>query len=322
MQRFQILSLDGGGIKGLFSAAFLAHLEQDHKTRIADHFDLITGTSTGGIIALALGLGLRPSEIVEFYKQQGPRIFASTRLASLRHYAWGPKYGQDQLSGALRSVFKESTLNDSTKRLVVPSCNLEKGEVYVFKTKHIERYKRDHLVPMWQVALATSSAPTYFPACREVESLRLVDGGVRANNPVMCAVVEAIGPLEIPRESIRVLSLGTSYTVKLRPEVLDTGGIARWVGTRAMIDLPFAAQSHAMIGQAQLLVGHENVRRVDPVVPDGVLELDRLDFPRLLAEAAHLSRNESPTIGSMFLGHKAPPFSPVPAEPSASVPIR
>ena len=73
--RFQILSLDGGGIKGIFSAAILAAIEDDLDTRITDHFDLITGTSTGGIIAIGLGLGLRPCEIVEFYLREGPKIF-------------------------------------------------------------------------------------------------------------------------------------------------------------------------------------------------------------------------------------------------------
>ena len=73
--RFQILSLDGGGIKGLFAAAILAQLEDDLNVRVSDHFDLITGTSTGGIIALGLGMGLRPREIVQFYVSEGEKIF-------------------------------------------------------------------------------------------------------------------------------------------------------------------------------------------------------------------------------------------------------
>lgn len=78
-QRFQILSLDGGGIKGLFSAAVLAKIEEDLGVTVADHFDLITGTSTGGIIALGLGIGLHPREIVHFYVSQGPAIFRQMR---------------------------------------------------------------------------------------------------------------------------------------------------------------------------------------------------------------------------------------------------
>src|SRR5438046_10353165 len=74
-ERFQILSLDGGGIKGLFSAAVLAAIEADLNVSIVEHFDLIVGTSTGGIIALGLGLGLRPQQIVDFYANDGPHIF-------------------------------------------------------------------------------------------------------------------------------------------------------------------------------------------------------------------------------------------------------
>lgn len=74
-ERFQILSLDGGGIKGLFSASVLAKLEDDLGVSIVDHFDLIVGTSTGGLIALGLGMGMRPHELVRFYVESGPKIF-------------------------------------------------------------------------------------------------------------------------------------------------------------------------------------------------------------------------------------------------------
>src|SRR5438105_8023117 len=75
--QFQILSLDGGGVRGVFSAAILAAIEEDHQTRISNHFDLIAGTSTGGILALALGLGIPPKDILAFYFKLGPKIFAN-----------------------------------------------------------------------------------------------------------------------------------------------------------------------------------------------------------------------------------------------------
>jgi patatin-like phospholipase/acyl hydrolase len=83
LNRFQILSLDGGGIKGIFSAAVLTHLEEDLNLDIAEHFDLITGTSTGGIIAIGLGRGMRPREILSFYVDKGPGIFANSLMTSL-----------------------------------------------------------------------------------------------------------------------------------------------------------------------------------------------------------------------------------------------
>jgi len=85
-ERFQILSLDGGGIRGVFSAAILAAIEEDLNVHLVDHFDLIAGTSTGGIIALALGLGLRPADILAFYIEHGPRIFSNP--LGLRSALW------------------------------------------------------------------------------------------------------------------------------------------------------------------------------------------------------------------------------------------
>src|ERR1039457_6307724 len=102
--RFQILSLDGGGFRGMFSAAVLARLEEDLGTRIADHFALIAGTSTGGIIALGLGLALSPQEIPAFYTEPGPRIFgARPRTRSLPRLL-GAKCGREPLKRALSGV--------------------------------------------------------------------------------------------------------------------------------------------------------------------------------------------------------------------------
>ncbi|RKX57992.1 MAG: hypothetical protein DRP28_05685, partial [Thermodesulfobacteriota bacterium] len=182
IERFQILSLDGGGIKGLFSAAVLAFLEEDHGLRIADHFDLIVGTSTGGIIALALGMGMRPREIVRFYIQKGPEIFVANRLFGIKRF-FRSKYDNDGLESALKDCFGEKRLADSVKRLVIPSYNIGEDDVYLFKTPHHERLKRDYKVPVWKVALATSAASTYFPSCLKLDHIRLVDGGVWANNP-------------------------------------------------------------------------------------------------------------------------------------------
>ena len=101
--RFQILSLDGGGIKGIFSAALLAHLEEDFNINITDHFDLIAGTSTGGIIALGLGLGMRPRELLRFYVEKGPVIFRNGLISSLKQL-WKNKHSPLGLERALKDV--------------------------------------------------------------------------------------------------------------------------------------------------------------------------------------------------------------------------
>ena len=182
--RFQILSLDGGGIKGLFSAAILAAIEEDLNVNVTDHFDLIAGTSTGGIIAIGLGLGMKPREIVEFYLREGPRIFPSWFGAKRLQHWISRKFSAEPLAEALRSCFKDKRFGDSRKRLVIPSFNLGDDDVYIFRTPHHEGLNRDFKVPAWKVALATSSAPTFFPCTREVDKVRLIDGGVWANNPI------------------------------------------------------------------------------------------------------------------------------------------
>jgi patatin-like phospholipase/acyl hydrolase len=308
IDRFQILSLDGGGIKGLFSAAVLAFLEEDHGSHIADYFDLIVGTSTGGIIALALGMGMRPREIVRFYVQKGSNIFAAKPLSGIKRF-FRSKYDSNGLEGALKDCFGEKRLGDSIKRLVIPSYNIGEDDVYLFKTPHHERLKRDYKVPVWKVALATSAAPTFFPACLKLDHIRLVDGGVWANNPTMVGIVEAISMLDVPLSAIRVLSLGTTNAVKGRPKKLDRGGLWQW--RTDAVDVIMRGQSIGAFTQAQHLLGSDKILRMDPKVPDGLFRLDKLSEKELLGKAAHESRHFLPVFEKMFTNHTAPEFKPL-----------
>lgn len=304
---FQILSLDGGGIKGLFSAAVLSFLEDDHHVRATDHFDLIVGTSTGGIIALALGIGMRPHEIVSFYIKEGPRIFPPCFFSKGIHYI-RHKFSPLNLENALKSCFGEARLADSKKPLVIPSYNLGDDDIYIFKTPHHERLKRDWKVPMWKVAMATSAAPTYFPSFRKVDHLRLVDGGVWANNPCMIGIIEAVSLFEVPLDAIRVLSLGTTDVVKGRPDNLDKGGLWQW--RKEAVEVILRGQSIGAYTQAQHLLGKEKIIRLDPKVPDGLFELDKLSEEQLIAKAAHESRHFSPQFKDIFCGHISFKYTP------------
>ncbi len=299
--RFQILSLDGGGIKGLFSAAVLAHLEEDLNVRVVDHFDLITGTSTGGIIALALASGMSPKEIVEFYVAHGPHIFPQQRLGGLKHYL-KHKFCPSNLEKAVKACFGEKLVGNLSKRVVIPSYNLGEDEVYLFKTPHHERLRRDYKVPVWQVAMATSAAPTYFTAYTAVDRIRLVDGGIWANNPCLVGIAEAVSMLGVPLPSIRLLSLGTTDELKGRPNSLDRGG--KWHWREEGINVVLRGQSIGAYTQSQHLLGKENVLRIDPKVPDGLFALDKISESELLAKAAHESRQFSPAV-KIFTNHEA-----------------
>lgn len=142
----RILAIDGGGIKGVFPASFLAALEETlGLENVGEYFDLIVGTSTGGIIALGLGLEISGRNILTFYEEHGPSIFSGSR--KLRGYrSWlKPKYDPLPLRGALATVFGTKRLGDSARRLAIPSLDLAKGEVHIWKTPHHPRFQTDHL---------------------------------------------------------------------------------------------------------------------------------------------------------------------------------
>lgn len=309
--RFQILSLDGGGIKGIFSAGVLAAIEEDLKIKIADHFDLIAGTSTGGIIAIGLGLGLSPREIVEFYVDEGPKIFSRYfGLKWFQHWVWR-KFSAQPLEDALKRCYREKRFGDSTKRLVIPAYNLGEDDVYIFRTPHHERLRRDFKVPAWKVAKATSAAPTFFPCSRDVDSLRLIDGGVWANNPTLVALAEAVGTLNVPLSAIHVFSIGTSDAVIHRRKRLNKGGIIAWGRENAAVNVIMRGQSIGVHNQAKFLLGADRIERLDPKVAADEFSLDGIHkADDLIAKAAHHSRVFMPVFKTRFAGHIAPTYEP------------
>jgi patatin-like phospholipase/acyl hydrolase len=159
---FRILCLDGGGIKGVFTAAALARIEDQTKMKILDHFDLICGTSTGGILAIGLGLGLSAEELLQFYHKRGPVIFPATSLVNrsrglLRQLFFGPKLSHEVLKGELSAVLKARKFGHAQCRLAIPTYDAVQGRIYVFKTAHDPRFVNDIETPAVDIALATSN---------------------------------------------------------------------------------------------------------------------------------------------------------------------
>jgi len=307
--RFQILSLDGGGIKGVFSAAVLAMIEEDLSVNVSDYFDLIAGTSTGGIIALGLGAGLRPKEIVEFYLKNGPNIFSCPRIRQVLHFVFR-KYSRSPLETALKDCFGEMKFGESQKRLIITSFSLSSNDIYLFRTAHCEHLKRDYKVPMVNVAMATSAAPTYFSAYKGIDKMRLIDGGVWANNPVMVAVTEAVSFLKIPLSNVYAASVGTTEAVFKRTNWLDYGGKFVWAGQAPSVIMD--GQSISATNQAANLLGSEHFMRIDPKVGNGEFSLDGVHSKDdLLARAAHVSRKLIPEFQRKFLSHSAQKFVPI-----------
>ena len=198
--RFRILSLDGGGIRGIITAVWLDRLERELKGPVRQHFDLIAGTSTGGILALAVADGIDAAKIIEMYKDYGREIFPepASRLWSrlTRTFSQGisaPKYDDRGLERVLRRQFGDMRFGDlpSKPTVLVTSYNTLTRAAVVFKNTR-DAFKS---LPLWEIAKATSSAPTYFPAhktrIRNADA-PLIDGGVVANNPSACAIAEGI----------------------------------------------------------------------------------------------------------------------------------
>lgn len=307
---YRVLTLDGGGIKGAFAAAVLADFEDTLGSPLVDYFDLIAGTSTGGIIALGLGLGLSSKQILEFYETRGPQIFVGAR--GLVGRLLGPKYDDRPLREALQEVFGDRLLGDAQTRLLIPSLNLETGQVHVFKTAHHERFERDYKERVVDVVLATAAAPTYFRSHRLPVGTPLIDGGMWANNPMGAAAVEALGVLEWPRGSVKLLSISCTESPPSIRERSGSGlGQGRWA--RHLVDTFMSAQSSGSVGTATLLLGHENVHRISQSVSGDRYKLDGIEgIDSLKGLGASVARREYPHVKAAFLTEKAVQFIPVP----------
>ncbi|MDA1165614.1 MAG: CBASS cGAMP-activated phospholipase [Planctomycetota bacterium] len=316
---FRILALDGGGIKGSFTAGVLAALEKDTGHRCVDHFDMIAGTSTGGIIALGLGLGLSADEIVDFYTSHGPHIFPSMSLARrltgvLRHL-FQPKHSHEVLRAALVDVFGERRFGESLRPLVIPTYDAIGGRIFLLKTAHHEHLRHDQDAPAVDVALATAAAPTYFAAAKfpNHENNSYVDGGVWANSPTLAALVEAVHFCGRSLEEIDILSIGTT-TEPFNVAGKQRSGILGW--NAGLVDILMNAQQEAANAQSMLLV-NRRFHRINFTAARGQFTLDDAR-PERINELISLGRGEAvrkhnnDVVRERFLnGEHAPAFQPV-----------
>lgn len=240
-KEFRILSIDGGGIRGLMPAKVLADLEQelsvtDPGKKLYEHFDLICGTSTGAILAIAIALGIPACDLVAFYKQNASIIFPKWYLKILPRKSRifvTSIYSNKELRKKLLDVFSAAyggnppLLNDLKTRVCIPTFNGNLGEINVLKTKHHEEYTRDYKLPAHEVALSSASAPVYFPPHSfhydnefgSGSNINMIDGGLFANNPTLIGILEATEKLKIDFSQLKVLSIGTGkgkHVVKKR----------------------------------------------------------------------------------------------------------
>ena len=265
-ESFNVLTIDGGGIRGIFPAKFLANLEDqlcranNPKTRIYEHFNLISGTSTGGIIAIALALGIPAQEIFDLYLKKAGEIFGKKRWWFQR-WTLLSKFKRDPLERNIRAAFrrhfgeKDPRLGDCKVPVCVPIFDLLQGKPSMLKSNYHPLFIRDYHIPAYQAALATSAAPTFFDPFSDnyqkidsnsIESFsNKVDGGVFANNPTLLALIEAQKAFNKELKDIRILSIGTGYRKYSDGEDRKHWGPLYWFNLRRrrIIELFMQAQS-------------------------------------------------------------------------------
>ncbi len=216
--QFNILCLSGGGYLGLYTASVLAELEQVNGRPIMESFDLVAGTSIGGIIALGLASGAPAASIRDTFIAHGRKIFSDRpapqtgigRKVDLLRSAGAAKYASEPLKTAIEEIVgADRKLGDLRHRVMVPAVNLTKGRPTVFKTAHHPTFLRDWRLSVCDVALATSAAPTYFPV-HSIGGEMFADGGVYANAPDQLALHEAEHFLQQTTSEVRLLSIGTT----------------------------------------------------------------------------------------------------------------
>lgn len=315
----RILSIDGGGIRGAFPAAFLAGLEENLDAPIGKYFDLIAGTSTGGILAIGLAMGISASDLLKMYETNGPNIFGKNESGPINYFSkmWNNikhvrknKYDSDPLRHAIHQAIGDRLIGEAGTRLLVPAWQPNVRCGYVYKTAHHPRLRTDYKRPAIDAALATAAAPTYFPRHISKDGIGLVDGGVWANNPVGMAAVEAITVLDWPRESISILSIGCLQETYYIPKNSGIGDVGLKV-----LNLFMDGQSFGAIGTAKLIVGDDHERkalyRVDHTVPANSFKLDDASkIEDLIGIGKTNARNEFPILEKVFFHRKAEEFVP------------
>ncbi len=270
---YRILSLDGGGIRGLITIIFMERLLERHPNWL-EGVDLFAGTSTGGILSLGLASGLTPAELKQMYLKHGAEIFADSLWDDVKDLGRlaGAEYSSDNLKRITQEIFGDRTLGDLKQRVVVPVFDLDNeaqdARSRSWKPKIFHNFPGpdvDADMPLWKVAFYTSLAPTYFPP-----SDGYIDGGVFANSPGMIA----LGQTQDQRsaepnpalDEVRLLSLGTGRSLSFIDKPNPDWGEWKWV--RPLLQLMFQADMDVADYQCRQFLG-DRYHRLNLNFPPG-----------------------------------------------------
>jgi uncharacterized protein len=244
----RILSIDGGGIRGLIPALVLAEIERRCERPAGELFDLVAGTSTGAIIACALTRPdpLPAARIAQIYVEEGPQIFSRTllkKITSIDGYV-DERYDDAGLVASLERHLGGVRLADAEPAVLLTAYDLERRRAVLLR--------RDDDVGMVDAVHASSAAPSYFEPVR-VGGATLVDGGVFATNPSVLAYAEVDGELDL------LVSLGTGEHTRRLPYE-DVRGWGRLEWAKPILDVVFDGSADAVDLQLSRLLGDRYVR--------------------------------------------------------------
>ena len=259
---YRILSIDGGGIRGLIPAIVLRELEGLSGRRTHELFDLVVGTSTGALLGLGLttpdpegGARYAADDLVSLYRDSGPDIFSRSLTYRARSVngLTNAKYPASGLERTLERYFGDARLADLLGDVLVPAYETELREPFLLRSRRA-RSSASYDFALRDAARAATAAPTFFQAARvsaaDGRRWSLIDGGVFANNPTMVGIVEAIAADDA--DDVLSVSLGTGdLTRPLRYERIRSWGLLRWA--RPLIDVVFDAGMSTVDFQAQQL---------------------------------------------------------------------
>lgn len=265
--KFRILSIDGGGARGIYPAIILKKIQDEMGINFAEHFDIIVGTSTGAIIAAGLACDIELEKIIDLYRDESKNIFKNIFKKKGMFKA---KYDSQCLKELLEKEFGNTKMKDITKTiLLIPATNLNAGKPFVCKSPYKGEFIRDGDFFVKDILLAACSAPVYFNPQKltnksnESNKYFLADGGLWGNNPSMIGLVEALSKnrLNIKKENISLFSIGTgnwSVNYSLNKK---TWGLINW--GKKLVELAFITQSISAENMVKLLIGEDQYLRVN-----------------------------------------------------------
>ncbi len=287
---YRILSLDGGGLRGVLTAKLLERLETNHPGFLSQ-VDLFAGTSTGGVLALGLALGLSPTEMGRLYTEAADKVFADSVWDDIRDLGklTGADYSNRPLKQAILDLVGEITLGDLPKRVLISSFQLDNnsqtpGVPRTWKPKFFHNFPSqdsDTHEKVVDVALRTGAAPAYFPIYQGY-----VDGGVVVNNPSMCALAQALHPETGGQklEEVTLLSIGTGIISKYLTEKDADWGLAQWAPH--LLGIVIEGGVGLADYQCRQILG-DRYLRIDPVLPVS-MSMDNLEQIPIMQEVGQL----------------------------------